>query len=674
MTSVLTRRTARQQSSLRAPYRHDIDGLRALAILLVVVYHVWIGRVSGGVDVFLMVSAYLLTGSFARRIFADRDLRVGEFLLGRFRRLLPAAAVVLAATLGAAWLLLPQTQWSSLWREGWASLFYVQNWVLAFDGVDYYARDTVIPSPLQHFWSLSVQGQVFVLWPLLFLCAAWIIRRTRWSSRAVLIALFGVLFAASLVFSIAETRELQAFAYFDTRARLWEFAAGSLVALLVPLLRMDRRLRASLGWVGLVAIVVCGLVLDVEGGFPGYLALWPIIAAALVILAGSPDRSGSAAPVWWNPSRLLALPLLRGLGADAYALYLVHWPVLILWLSVRQQTRVSFLEGVVVVAISLVLARLVTILVEQPLRLPAGDAGRWTSNLSVIMASMLVVVAVIGPWKLVTTAPVAGISASSGTAVNLIPGPDAEDAERWARLDTPCAGAFASEIEVVQESCTQTDGAEGAARLLVIIGDSHSNQLAGALRPLTDERGWGIVMLMRPWCSLEAHEEESERAQYCDEWRTEATAHTLRIAPDSVFSILTAAAPDSPEERLLSDVETVIDEFTANGIRTFGVRDNPRSDQKDYYVCALLGEDCDFPVSQGLAAENPAARLADRVRLVDFTPWLCPDGMCRTTEGDIAIYLDTNHLSYPFARSLSAALYSQLSDYFDETPEAHVPF
>ncbi|OZB78781.1 MAG: acyltransferase, partial [Microbacterium sp. 14-71-5] len=267
-------RAAAVRSSAPRPqaqgYRRDIDGLRAVAILLVVVYHVWIGRVSGGVDVFLMISAFFLTGSFVRRMDAGKPLAVGSFLLSRFRRLMPAAAVVLAATLGACWLLLPQTAWPQLWKEGWASLGYVQNWVLALDGVDYYAHDSALASPLQHFWSLSVQGQVFVLWPVLFLLGALLVRWTKKSTTAVMAWIFGLVFAGSLAFSIWETADLQTFAYFDTGARLWEFAAGSLLALALPYVRLPRVPRAILGWLGLAGLVVCGMVIDVRGGFPGY--------------------------------------------------------------------------------------------------------------------------------------------------------------------------------------------------------------------------------------------------------------------------------------------------------------------------------------------------------------------------------------------------------------------
>ncbi|MCE4025707.1 acyltransferase [Microbacterium sp. Au-Mic1] len=669
-------RTATNAESARG-YRRDIDGLRAVAILLVVVYHVWIGRVSGGVDVFLMVSAFFLTGSFVRRMEAGRPLAVGTFLLSRFRRLMPAATTVLAATLGACWLLLPQTAWPQLWKEGWASLGYVQNWVLAVDGVDYYAHDSALASPLQHFWSLSVQGQVFVLWPLLFLVGTLAVRATRASVTTVMGVLFGLVFAGSLAFSVWETAEQQTFAYFDTGARLWEFSAGSLLALAVPHLRMNRFLRAGLGWIGLAGIVVCGMVIDVRGGFPGFLALWPIVSAALVIVAGTRSKGEHPEMREFGPSRMLATRPVLLLGRDAYALYLVHWPVLILWLNVRERPQASLLDGVAIIAISLMLARLVTTLVEKPLRLPSGQRGSAWRNAGVILVCAALVAAVLLPWQLLTTSNAAaqqttyadeytgamgGDTARDGRGIPVIPIPG-DDESRWAKLDRACEGRFASEIAEVQESCTQTSNAETAKHLVVVIGDSHANEFAGALQPVAKDRDWGIVMLMRPWCSLDKHDEGTEADGYCGGWQRAALDKLIAIHPDAMFTIVTAAAPDSPDERVINGIDEVIDEVTAAGIPMFGVRDNPRSSIYNYYECAYNGEPCDFPLSGALAETNPAEGLSARIGLIDFTPWICPNGTCYTELGHVSVYLDNNHLSFPFVKTLAPALDQQLGDF-----------
>ncbi|MEN8581724.1 acyltransferase [Burkholderia sp. RS01] len=242
----------------KAGYRPEVQGLRALAVLMVVTYHVWLGRVSGGVDIFLLISAFLLTLSFVRKVESGKPLRLLSHWLHLFKRLIPAAVVVILGVLAGTWLVIPQSRWPDVLNEAWASLLYRQNWLLAETAVDYYAQDHAGASPLQHFWSLSIQGQVFILWPLIFAGAAlvWRIlqRRRNVSYRLVLIVAFGGIFIASLIFSVDQTATNQAYAYFDTRTRLWEFALGSLLALSLPYLKPGKAFRVVLGWAGLVGM------------------------------------------------------------------------------------------------------------------------------------------------------------------------------------------------------------------------------------------------------------------------------------------------------------------------------------------------------------------------------------------------------------------------------------
>lgn len=630
--------------------------------MLVVVYHVWMDRVSGGVDVFLMISAFFLTLTMSRRIGQGEQLRIGSFLAGRFRRLVPTAAVTITLILGASWLIVSSTQWPSMWREGWASLLYVENWELAFSGVDYYARESALPSPFQHFWSLSVQGQVFVLWPLIFALGALLARWTRLSATGILAVSFGVVFATSLTYSIIRTQTDQTFAYFDTGARLWEFAAGSLLALALPHIRLPRRFAGILGWIGLVAIAVCGIVIDVRGGFPGFLALWPVIATALVVVGGI-DGAG--------PARLLGSKPFRFLGRDAYALYLVHWPILILWLTATGRTRAGAFDGLMIILLSLLLARLLTSLVETPLRLPRGESGTVLRNLAVIAVCVLLVAGVTSVWQ-VTARAQAEVAESRGDVyqgaedddemdeveVPLLPNAIDLDDE-WVSLDQACMGRLAASDLQVQGTCSQTAGADAADHLVVVVGDSHAEQMMAALRPVADGDDWGMLALLQGGCSLERYDEGTEKAAECAQWQEKAIAYIHELGPDAVFTMVTAAEVDGPNERMLTGVEDVTAGFDEDNIRVIGVRDNPRFGI-DMYECALEDGDCDRAVGDALQAENPASELAKWVTLVDFTPLLCPEDICRAVVGNIAVYIDDNHLTEMFAKTLAPTLKAQL--------------
>ncbi|HEX2300292.1 MAG TPA: acyltransferase, partial [Pseudonocardiaceae bacterium] len=367
-------------------FRPEVQGLRFVAVLLVVVYHVFLGRVSGGVDVFLLISAFFLTLSFTRKLESGRALRLGRYWLHVFKRLLPLAVLVILGTLLLVELFYPDYdigQWRS---EALSSVLYVQNWALAFNAVDYYAVDHSTASPFQHFWSLSVQGQVFLLWPLVFAAAALITRRTRLRPVPVLAVAFGTIFVVSLAWSVHSTATQQQFAYFDTRARLWEFALGSLLALAVPYLNPPRLLRVLLGWAGLVSMVSVGVLINVQGAFPGWIALWPLASAAAIIVAG---QSGSR----FGLDRVLSSRPLVRLGDASYALYLVHWPLLITYLVLRDRPMAGPRSGVVLIVVSLVAAVALTRWVEKPLKAWAWPEQR-KRRLAVVVAVCLALVVV----------------------------------------------------------------------------------------------------------------------------------------------------------------------------------------------------------------------------------------------------------------------------------------
>ena len=342
----------------------DLQGLRALAVLLVMCYHFWFDKVSGGVDIFLMLSAFFMTASMARQIESGRWPNPVRYWLKTFSRLVGLAAVVIAVVVVGAWAFMPGTRWQQIMDEATASLLYRQNWQLAEANVDYYAFNTSAASPLQHFWSLSVQGQIFIIWPLLLLACALIWRRffCRHRFSTVALGMFGIVFALSLGYSVHLTQVNQPLAYFHTGTRMWEFALGSMVALALPRLqRLAKPVRRVGGWVGLAVIISCGAVLEVQAQFPGWLALIPTLGAALLLMApGEPEYRNAA----WLLSRR---PLVQ-LGDVSYGMYLWHWPILVFYLHFSHRTEVDLLTGAILIAVSIAVAWLSTRWIERPLR------------------------------------------------------------------------------------------------------------------------------------------------------------------------------------------------------------------------------------------------------------------------------------------------------------------
>lgn len=661
---------ARAAADARWEYRPDVDGLRAVAVLLVVTYHVWFGRVSGGVDVFLMLSAFFLTRGFVRRMAGPTPVRPVRHLLGIFRRLLPAAAITLVGVLALVRTLYPPTAFASVWEQTWASLLYVQHRLLAADAVDYYAR-TETPSPLQHFWSLSVQGQAFLLWVAVLAVCQIVVRRWALAPDRVVGAAFGAVFVASFVYSVLLTAADQRAAYFDTGARLWEFAAGSLLVVILPSVRLGAPVRAIVGWAGLAGLLVLGMVVDVRGGFPGFLALWPVLCAAAIVVSGSGERPA-------GPARLLASRPLGMLGRDAYALYLVHWPVLITLLVLTDRPEAGIVGGALVIGASLVLARGLTALVDAPVRAWRRTDPSPLVPVAVLVVATAVVVTPLAAWQVSTAIQDREIEARAlldnpGAAVlrdSALPEPPAEAAllplptmleEEWVHLDHECAAERAVQEDILHGTCSETRGTSRAGDTVVVIGDSHSQQVTGALLPVAADNGWGVVFLIKGGCSMGMDDPGLD--DQCGAWREAAIAHAERIAPAAVLTVVTRSDAGDTDETLRPGIERFLGRMGDAGIDVIAVRDNPRF-AFDMYGCVMEADDpvdCAVPRAGSLADVNPARDLAaPGVRLVDLTQWICPDDFCPGVIGNVAVYRDDNHLSRTYSRTLAPSLAEQL--------------
>ena len=342
-------------------------------MLLVLAFHLWPDTLTGGyigVDVFFVISGFLITGHLlAHPPRHGRDLL--EFWGRRIRRLLPAAFLVLAVTAVASRLLAPDTRWGATAGEIIASALYVQNWALAGSSVDYLAAAEA-PTPVQHYWSLSVEEQFYLLWPVLILCLFWLAARTDLGRRVGGIAITRiamlVVIGASLFVSIAATATEPASAYFVTQTRIWELAVGGFVSTLPGLGALvipgpgRRRLPAwsptALAWAGLAMVVVAGITFTTDTPFPGSAAILPVVGTALVILAAATGRG--------SPTQLLANCPVQHLGDTSYSIYLWHWPLIVLWPYVFD--RITLGGALAIVALTVGLATLSKVFVEDAFR------------------------------------------------------------------------------------------------------------------------------------------------------------------------------------------------------------------------------------------------------------------------------------------------------------------
>src|SRR5699024_822852 len=315
-------------------YLPELHGVRGLALLGVVIFHLFgNGRISGGIDIFLAVTGFLFTGMLLREATASGGpIDVFKYFGRLFRRIFIPAALVAVVTLIAALLILPATQHRQLWAEARATLLYFENFELINSQLAYGAAgpDT---SPFQHFWSLSVQGQFYLIWPIVAILSVLIAKKARTSAARIMGILAGTILVVSFAYAIYVGSFNQDEAYLMTTTRAWQLAFGALLALAGSSIRLPKPLRGPAGWLGVALIATCGLFLDGAALFPGPWALWPLAGLMLVLIAAGPD-GGHQDPTW-SATRFLSNRPLAWVGDHAYGLYLWHWPLLIFYMEIR---------------------------------------------------------------------------------------------------------------------------------------------------------------------------------------------------------------------------------------------------------------------------------------------------------------------------------------------------
>lgn len=665
----------------RTGFRPELHGVRGLAIALVVLFHLFgQGRVSGGIDAFLAISGFLMTLSLARRL-EDGSLRLGPYLARLLRRLLPPVLLVLVAVAAAGYLLGPSGQQEQLVRELRATLFWAENWELINSQLDYAAAGPGT-SPLQHFWSLSVQGQFYLLWFVLVVGAGWVGRRlgrTVWESTLVAVSLVTV---SSFLWHVLVLADDQQVAYLHTGGRLWELGLGGIVGLVLPRLSLGHDVRVALGWVGVVLLVSCGFVLDGREVFPGPWALWPVGGVLLVLAAGTTRAPGSA-------DRLLHLAPFRFLGDISYAWYLWHWPLLIYLLHVTGMQTADLRLAVAVLVGSVLLAWASTRLVEDPVHHLLGGRQLLTlgGTAGVLALSAVVAAGALGHLEAQERAHLTAASRPSadhpGAAV-LGPGWDGPLPDVPPVPDLSVVGKDLPDVYDL-EGCVRTHrdtpesarpglchlGPEDAARTVLVTGGSHVAQWMPALRLVAEQEDWQLVFAEKDGCQFLPRpgpgSRDPEQTESCYAYNENLWPIIEDLAPDYLFTIGTTSRPlegEATPEGFVTQWRRLDD----LGIGVLAVRDSTRLQEPVPECLERTGFDahaCGQPRTERLLATSPlldVADLPDNVRPIDLTDRICRPDWCRAVEGNVIVYRDTSHVTATYMRTLAPFLRDALEE------------
>jgi peptidoglycan/LPS O-acetylase OafA/YrhL len=604
----------------------QIQGLRALAALLVTIFHARLlpgGFI--GVDIFYVISGYLITGLILREIENTGRLDLQTFYQRRIKRLLPTSVFVLFVTAIVGLFVLPVITRDALGRDLFAAAAYISNYLFAWWENDYQNLDAT-PSPFIHYWSLAVEEQFYVVWPIFILFLS------RYGKQAIFRGI-AVTTLLSLLLSIYQTQTSPIWAFYSLPTRAWELGFGALL-LFVPDTFWKNRF---IPWFGVVGIVVASFRFDEKTAFPGINALLPVVSTAVLI------GSISIWPRAFND--LSNNRISQWLGAISYPLYLWHWPALVLPSSaLGRPLRIR--ERIFCVILTIVLAHFTSKYVEQPIRHKKVSGKK----IYLFFAGTTIISLVAG---LVISSTSTSIISVKGTnyKFNLV-----DVMQKPAVYGDNCHSNYG---ETESGECTYGD--LNSATTIVMYGDSHAAQWFPTLLQLANERGFKLVSLTKSACpSVDAPraDQGAYKNIHCETWRDKSVARIKQIRPAAVilssYQHFTPPSGYSDENKWWTDGQKrLLASLRGSSDHLIYISDTPRP-LRDIPNC-LASRD----VNSCNTTERTPVKIIRGFEIIDPAPWLCTK-LCPAIQDGYVVYRDASHISVAAALALKPQLEAAL--------------
>ncbi len=670
-------------------FRPDVEGLRAVAVLLVVLFHAGVPGIHGGyvgVDVFFVISGFVITGLLLRERASTGGTSILDFYARRARRILPAATLVIGTTVVASYLALGAVGGAQVADDGrWAAVF-LSNFHFEALGTNYFTA-SLPPSPLQNYWSLSVEEQFYLVFPTLFLLMA---RGGGRRSRPARMAVgCGAVIAASFTLSVVQTATHPSAAYFSPFTRAWELALGGLVAVGTTWLRrVPGRTAAVLTWVGLALIVGAAVGFNAQTPYPGALVAVPVLGAGLIIAGGIGQPA-------FGVEGLLRRGPVQWMGKRSYSLYLWHWPILIIAAERVGKTRLPLADNLGLLVVAVVISAVTFALVENPIRhwrMPARSsvaAGVATVVLTVGVLSLFIAVSThTGKAHAVTPADprtvlhqVAVAPGITRLPRGLQPALAAAPSDWGGYVSAPDCQVDVGQPSEQLAPCSLGD--PHGTHLMVAYGDSHVLMWLPALDQVAIRSHWRLVVLGKPYCPAglviptDPPGWGAVGGPYavCEQWHQWAVSTIDRLHPNLlIVSQLTpylrptvgggAQSEVSPSQSAAGLV-ALFRSVHGAGMAKVVLGDIPRLSEPPPACLSEHPDDvqaCSVPAvpnsgtveSRYNNAEHVAVAIAGG-RYVDPTPWFC-SRVCTPVIGRYVVYMDQFHVTATYARYLSVVL------------------
>lgn len=666
------------QPKIRREFRSDIQALRTVAVLLVVAFHLWPKFVSGGyigVDVFFVVSGYLITSHILRDVDANR-FSVVRFWSRRVRRLIPASFTVLSFTAAGIVIFVPISLWGQWLADVIASIFYIENWVLAANAVDYLALENSA-SPSQHFWSLGVEEQFYLVWPMLVAVAILFAPKLNNSlRRKVIFSILSLVTLSSLAYGVYLTSGDPAVAYFSTPVRAWEFGVGALTAFLPSFAK--KSWSTFLATLSFILLACIGLLYTAEIPFPGTAALLPVFATALVIWAAA--DSGYLA-------KILAFRPIQWIGDHSYSIYLWHWPLIILTPYMLEVENLSNKVKLTLIAATFILSAITVKFIERPLM---SSGLRPELRPRAVFASLLLASVTISclSWYAIdySTKPIAReIDAANKLAETL---PKCFGAQAMVLGEENClneklvgvypsiqaAGSDHGIDSSICSSVTRADwkpkecqiGKADSEVRIAIVGDSHIGHYRGAFTRMAKVNGWSVNVYAKGACPFSSSQRvhDEQLTESCRKWIIEVRKVLIERKYDLVVTSQASGVEwnvrqgETQKEVAEAGLVEVWSELVSHGVPVVAIKDNPRPVPKvlrclelnSISKCTMEREEAFLYDPQVAAVEKMATPL---VKLIDLDKYFCELDVCKPVIGHAIVYRDANHLTNTFALTLS---------------------
>ncbi len=682
----------RSRETKATHFQSHIQGLRAIAVVLVVLYHFWPGRLSGGfigVDIFFVISGFLITGQLARELERSGRIALPSFWAKRARRLLPASLLVLAVGVVLTFAILPLSSLVDSLREILASAFYFENWSLAAGSVDYLTSHNATLA--QHYWSLSVEEQFYIVWPLLLLGATWLGAKVISKRQSLakygwlpMIGVVSIVSIISLVISLAYTHSNPSEAFFVTFTRGWEFGVGGILALLPRLRPTKAWLSNVLGYGGILVVLACAYRYNMDTQFPGTAALLPVLATAAIIVSERSKNRLDAASV-------LGSRFPRFIGDISYSVYLWHWPLIVIapyipgW-GLDGWNRIVLLLG------SFVLGWLTKKFVEDPARQWTFLTSRRPRFTYTFMLAGMAVVALLAGSVFAIQNPKYQAAAAELTSISAHP-PACFGAESGAdcvnpklvKTIIPSAGfgnadkpghnsCFVQLNDSAVVACHFGSKAAGAPRV-ALIGDSHAYQYIETMIGLADKNGWALTTYLKgacPWNTTPIGSSSPAFTESCRAWLGNLKAE-LASKP-AYGAIFVGALHTTPYETAAGLTESQKTAEIAKGFQSawtqakgapiVALADNPDF-ATDPNKCLRLSTpaNCTERRSAALPKVDPiiAAAKASNETVIDITDKYCDATKCFSVVGGANVYRDQDHLTVTWTLTMRSIIGDAIS-------------